>query len=158
MPTSRASGRALAANRRLQIELELVNGPPARLDPAVEVITYTVVIDVDGDGQPDFRLLYGNDVDGQTGFRRVAREPSHGRGRVRATVPGLGRRSADSTITFRSDGPRWGRRAPTPWPRPWSASTTPVAGATRRWTNSVDHAPDQQWPRPNPRWVEVGGV
>ena len=57
-------GAALAANRRLQIELEMVNGPPVRLDPAVEVVTYTVVIDVDGDGQPDFRLIYGNDVEG----------------------------------------------------------------------------------------------
>ena len=75
-------GASLVANRRLQIELELVNDPPARMDPAVEVVTYTVVIDIDGDGQPDFRLLYGNDIEGQTGYAASLENRLTGEGRV----------------------------------------------------------------------------
>ena len=150
-------GAALATNRRLQIELEMVNGPPARLDPAVEVVTYTVVIDVDGDGQPDFRLIYSNDVEGLTGFQPSLENRLTGSVKSGDGFPGTVT-VRNSTITFTV------RRSALGAPRAYAMAATvervysPGGVGDPEGDNSVDHAPDQQWPRPNPRWVEVGGV
>jgi hypothetical protein len=150
-------GAALAANRRLQIELEMVNGPPVRLDPAVEVVTYTVVIDVDGDGQPDFRVIYSNDVDGLTGFQPSLENRLTGEVQSGDAFPGsVAVRNATITFTI--------RRAALGAPRAYALAATaerayyPGGRGDPEVDSSVDHAPDQQWPRPNPRWVEVGGV
>ena len=148
---------SLAANRRLEIDLKLLHGPPPRLDPAVEVVTYTVVIDIDGDGQPDFKVIYGNDIDGQNGFaaslenRRTGRIDSGNAFPGSVTVKG-------STITFLV------RRQALGTPRAYALAATvervyhPGGQSDPEVEDSVDNAPDQQWPRPNPRWLEVGGV
>jgi LysM repeat protein len=150
-------GAALATNRRLLIELEMVNGPPTRLDPSVEVVTYTVVIDVDGDGQPDFRVLYSNDVEGLTGFHPSLENRLTGQVRSGDSFPGSVT-ERNGTITFTV------RRAALGAPRAYALAATvertysPGGRGDPEVQSSVDHAPDQQWPRPNPRWVEVGGV
>ena len=64
----------------------------------------------------------------------------------------------DGTITFTI------RRSALGAPRAYALAATaertyyPGGRGDPEVDSSVDHAPDQQWPRPNPRWVEVGGV
>ena len=148
---------SLAANRRLQIDLKLLNGPPARLDPAIEVITYTVVIDTDGDGQPDFKLIYSNDIDGQNGFAASLEDRRSGQIDSGGSFPGTVT-VKNSTITFLI------RRTALGAPRAYALAATvereyhPGGADDPEVEDSVDSAPDQQWPRPNPRWLEVGGV
>ncbi|MCY7418056.1 MAG: LysM peptidoglycan-binding domain-containing protein [Chloroflexi bacterium] len=148
---------SLVANRRLQIDLELVNGPPARLDPEVEVVTYTVVIDIDGDGQPDFKLLYSNDIEGESGFASSLENRMTGQIQSGDSFPGSVSVKKD-TITFVV------RRAALGTPRAYALAATveriyyPGGRGDPEVLDSVDNAPDQQWPRPNPRWIEVGGV
>ena len=147
----------LAANRRLQIDLKLIKGPPPRLDPAVEAVTYTVVIDIDGDGQPDFKLIYGNDIDGQNGFAASLEDRRSGQIHSGSSFPGSVTVKS-STITFLV------RRAALGTPRAYALAATverayhPGGADDPEVEDSVDNAPDQQWPRPNPRWLEVGGV
>ena len=148
---------SLAANRRLQIDLKLLNGPPARLDPAIEVITYTVVIDTSGDGQPDFKIIYSNAIDGQNGFAASLEDRRSGQIDSGSSFPGTVNVKS-STITFLI------RRAALGAPRAYALAATvereyhPGGANDPEVEDSVDSAPDQQWPRPNPRWLEVGGV
>ncbi len=148
---------SLIANRRLQIQLELVNAPPARMDPGVEVVIYTVVIDIDGDGQPDFKLIYSNDIDGQTGYAASLEDRLTGRIESGEAFPGSVT-VRDGTITFTV------RRTALGTPRSYALAATaermyyPNGRDDPDFEDSIDNAPDQQWPRPNPRWVEVGGV
>ncbi len=148
---------SLIANRRLQIQLDLVNGPPARMDPGVEVVIYTIVIDIDSDGQPDFKLIYSNDIDGQTGYAASLEDRLTGRIESGDAFPGSVTVKG-GTITFTV------RRAALGTPRAYALAATaermyyPGGRDDPDFEDSIDNAPDQQWPRPNPRWVEVGGV
>lgn len=148
---------ALISNRRLQIRMGLVNGPPPRMDPAVEVVTYTVFIDVDGDGQPNFSLVYSNDVDGQSGYAASLANRETGEVQAGASFPGTVTVKGD-TITFVI------RRSALGAPRAYALAATvertyhPNGQGDPQVDDSIDHAPDQQWPRPNPRWLDVGGV
>jgi LysM repeat protein len=148
---------SLVTNRRLEIDLGLVNGPPVRLDPTVEVVTYTVVIDIDGDGQPDFKLLYGNDIDGESGFAASLENRLTGQIQSGDSFPGSVAVKKD-TVTFLI------RRTALGTPRAYALAATveriyyPGGRSDPEVQDSVDNAPDQQWPRPNPRWLEVGGV
>ncbi len=152
---TRASAE-LVDDRRLRIELTLVNGPPERMDPSVERVRYVAVVDVDGDGQPDYRLLYANDVEGERGFAPVLLDRTTGKVRAGEDFPGQvsvqGRRVTFTVRRQALDSPR----------------TFAVAVAVEReyhpggrddpdLEEGTDLAPDQQWPRPNPRWLQVGG-
>ena len=116
-----------------------------------------MVVDVDGDGQPDFRLLYANDIEGETGFAAALLDRRSGDVRVGADFPGQvavsGRRVAFTV-----------RRQALGSPRAFAiaASTErvyhPGGGGDPEVEQSNDHVPDQQWPRPNARWLEIGGV
>ena len=147
----------LAANGRLQIDIKLLNHPPARLDPAIEVLTYTVVIDTTADGQPDFKVIYGNDIDGQNGFAASLEDRRSGQIDSGASFPGTVSVKG-STLTFLI------RRTALGAPRSYALAATvereyhPGGADDPEVEDSVDNAPDQQWPRPNPRWLEVGGV
>lgn len=148
-------GASLTTGQRIQVDLKLVNGPPARMDSAFEVVLYTVIIDVDGDGQPDYKLLYGNDLDGQTGYAASMEDRRTGQVESGALFPGtvsVGGR----TITFLIRRTALG--APRAFALAASAERTyyPGGRGDREVDESVDRAPDQQWPRPNPRWVELG--
>ena len=148
---------SLAANRRLQIDLKLIHGPPPRLDPAVEVVTYTVVIDTGGDGQPDFKIIYGNDIEGQSGFAASLEDRRTGQIRSGDSFPGTVS-VKNNTLTILI------RRNALGTPRAYALAATvervyhPGGASDPEVEDSVDSAPDQQWPRPNPRWLEVGGV
>jgi LysM repeat protein len=148
----------LVDDRRIVVDVVLVNAPPARMDPDVETIRYVVVIDVDGDGQPDYRLLYANDVEGQTGFAAALQDRRTGRERAGADAfPGSvtvsGRR-----VSFLV------RRQALGSPRSFAVATSvervyrPGGLGDPEQESSSDQAPDQQWPRPNPRWLVIGGV
>jgi hypothetical protein len=126
------------------------------MDPSVEVVRYIAVVDVDADGQPDFRLLYANDLEGQAGFGRAMLDRRTGKVRSGDDFPGQvsvqGRR-----VSFTV------RRQALGSPRSFAVAVSvereyhPDGTGDPDREASSDLAPDQQWPRPNPRWLEVGG-
>jgi LysM repeat protein len=152
---TRASAE-LVDDKRIAIELTLVSGPPARMDPSVEIMRYVAVVDVDGDGQPDYRLLYANDVEGQSGFTGALLDRRSGKVRAGSDFPGQvavqGRR-----VTFTV------RRQALGAPRSFALAVSvereyrPDGRDDPELEYSSDLAPDQQWPRPSARWLEVGG-
>jgi murein DD-endopeptidase MepM/ murein hydrolase activator NlpD len=152
---TRASAE-LVDDRRLRIELTLVNAPPDRMDPSVETVRYIAVVDVDSDGQPDYRVLYANDVEGQSGFAAALLDRRTGKVRAGSQFPGQvdvqGRRV---TLTV--------RRQALSSPRSFAVAVSvereyrPGGRGDPDLESSADQAPDQQWPRPNARWLEVGG-
>ncbi len=152
---TRASAE-LVDDRRIRIDLTLVAPPPGRMDPSVEALRYVAVIDVDSDGQPDYRLLYGNDVEGEKGFGRVLLDRRTGKVRSGDDFPGQvsveGRK-----VSFIV------RRQALGSPRSFAVAVSvereyhPDGPGDPDREYSSDLAPDQQWPRPNPRWLEVGG-
>jgi LysM repeat protein len=63
------SGLGVRAERTdLRVELALAARPPAASDPEFEALDYIVVIDVDDDGQPDYRIKWSNEVEGEDGL------------------------------------------------------------------------------------------
>lgn len=146
----------LVDDRRIQVELALVNAPPDRMDPAIEALRYIVVVDVDADGQPDFRLVYGNDVEGESGFSQALLDRRSGKVRRGDEFPGQveiqGRRVVFTVRRQALGSPRTFALAASVERdyRPGGRSDPDVEA-------SVDRAPDQQWPLPNPRWLEVAG-
>lgn len=148
---------SLANDRRLLITVQLVNAPPPRMDPEIETLRLVVVVDVDGDGQPDFRLLYANDIDGEDGFSWSLEDRRTGDVRSGDDFPGSvtveGRRVIFSVRRAALGAPRAYRMAAT-----LERIYSPGGAGDPDAEYAVDKAPDQQWPRPNPRWLEVGGV
>ncbi len=116
-----------------------------------------MVIDIDGDGQPDFSLHYGNDIEGQSGYAASLENRLTGKVASGDAFPGSVT-AKDGTITFTV------RRTALGTPRSYALAATaerlyyPGGRNDPEVDDSIDHAPDQQWPRPNPRWLEVGGV
>jgi LysM repeat protein len=139
----------------LIVEIRAVAAPP-ETDPEVEEIIYTVHLDVTGDAVADARLSFGNRVDpaaprfapaftdlvtGQTRTGRafpgiVEIDGLHVRFQVDRAALGSGRRYAIAAAIERRF-------------YPGGAGDPDVESA-------IDRIPDQQWPRPNPRWLEVG--
>jgi LysM repeat protein len=152
---TRASAELLD-DRRIRIDLTLVNAPPARMDPAVETVRYVVVVDIDADGQPDYRLLYANDVEGTAGFATALLDRRTGKVRTGGDFPGQVSVSG-RTVSFTV------RRQALGSPRTFAVAVAvqreyhPGGASDPEEEASSDLAPDQQWPRPNPRWLEVGG-
>ena len=146
----------LVDDRRMRVEVTLVSAPPARMDPDVEAVRYVAVVDVDADGQPDYRVLYANDVEDQTGFVGALLDRRSGKVRAGADFPGQvavqGRRVL---LTV--------RRQALGSPRSFSVAISverefrPNGPGGTEQESSTDQTPDQQWPRPNARWLEVGG-
>lgn len=139
----------------VRIELGLVSKAPPRIDPEYESLVYTVVMDVDDDGQPDYRLKYGNDGD-ETGALTVSLEDRRsGTVLTGDEFPGdLEVKQGALVWTVDNDaiggGARYRIAAKAErsfWP---GGRSDPEVEAT------LDLAPNQQWPRPNPRWVELG--
>jgi LysM repeat protein len=147
----------LLDDKRLRIALQLVHAPPDRMDPDVEAARYIVVIDIDGDGQPDYRLLYANDVEGLTGFSGALLDRRSGDVRQGTDFPGQVATSG-RTITFTV------RRQALGSPRTFAIAASvervyhPGGKGDAEVEQTTDHVPDQQWPRPNARWLEIGGV
>lgn len=143
------------AGRNLLITLGLTSRPPARIDPEYESLVYTVVIDTDDDGQPDYRVKYGNDGE-ESGAMTTSLE-DRGTGVIQAGVDFPGTLEVKgSTLNWTIDldalggGARWRLAA--------KAERTffPGGRADPETEPTLDFAPNQQWPKPNPRWVELG--
>jgi LysM repeat protein len=145
---------ARLASGRLQLRVSLVHAPPPRADPDVETIAYTVVVDTDSDDEPDYRIVYANDVQGVEGFGASIEDLASGRVRRGDEFPGtvvVGERSIRMAVDVRALG------AP--------GTYALAAGVERRFylggrddpevEEDIDFAPDQQWPLPNPRWIVV---
>jgi LysM repeat protein len=93
----------------LAVSVVLLHAPPTRADPTVDRITYTVVIDTEGDGQPNFRLLYGDTIDGQIGFASSFEDLTLGETLSGSAFPGTVTVGARA-ITFRLDRSRLGEQ------------------------------------------------
>lgn len=151
-------GLGIRASRgTVRIELGLTSKPPLQIDPEYESLMYTVVIDVDDDGQPDYRLRYGNDGGDETGAMRPSLEDrTTGTIRGGPDFPGSLELKLNGAIVWTVDGDalgggnRWriaARAERSSWP---GGRSDPEVIST------IDLAPNQQWPRLNPRWVELG--
>jgi LysM repeat protein len=151
-----SSTAEIVDDRRIRVEMALVSAPPSRMDPSVEAVRYIAVVDVDSDGQPDYRLVYANDVEDQTGFAGALLDRRTGRVRAGAEFPGQvsvqGRK-----VTFTV------RRQALGSPRLFALAVSvereyrPEGPNDPEPETSSDQSPDQQWPRPNARWLEIGG-
>jgi LysM repeat protein len=143
------------SGRNLVITLGLTSRPPASIDPEYESLMYTVVIDVDDDDQPEYRLKYGNDGE-ESGALTVSLE-DRGTGTILAGDDFPGELSIKgSTITWTIDPDALGGGAR--WRLAAKAERTfyPGGRADPETEPTLDFAPNQQWPKPNPRWVELG--
>jgi LysM repeat protein len=143
--------------RRVAIEFLLIHAPPQRLDPDVEVVSYTVEIDTEGDGQPDYRLVYANDAQGQGRFMPSIEDRTSGRIRTGNTFPGEVE-VTERALRFRVNRAAFGT------PRSYRMAFKverefyPNGTADPTVESSVDYAPEQQWPRPNAQWMRLAGV
>jgi LysM repeat protein len=149
-------GARLDTQRRILVQVVLVHMPPPRMDPGVEVVTYTIEIDTEGDGQPDFRVVYSN-AEGTGRFTAALEDRTSGRIRAGDAFPGTVE-VGERVMRFRMNRAAFGdpRRYLLAFKaeRLFHPDGIDAPGAEA----SADYAPDQQWPRPNPRWVEIGGV
>jgi LysM repeat protein len=146
----------LIDDRRIRVELTLVSGPPARMDPSVEAVRYVAVVDVDSDGQPDYRVVYANDVEDEDGFTGALLDRRSGKVRAGADFPGqVGVEGRRVLLTV--------RRQAMGSPRSFAVAVSverdfrPSGEGDPEAEHSSDLTPDQQWPRPNARWLHVGG-
>jgi LysM repeat protein len=136
------------------IQLNVVAPPPAA-SPDVEQIIYTVNIDTTGDGEPDFRLLASNalapGVDYAAVFIDLAASTTTAVGSFPGTFEVEGTAIRFEVLRSALGDPRQYAIAATAERRfyPGGVDDPEVEAA-------VDRAPDQQWPRVNARWLEIG--
>ena len=100
-------------------------------------------------------VRYGNAIRGVTGFGLALEQRATTRTIVGAKVPGtvtVGRSSITITLDRRAIG------GGTQFALAASSESDDRPGEPGRVVVTNDYAPDQQWPRPNPRWLEVGGT
>ncbi len=138
----------------LLMEIRLVGTPPP-LDPSVEQLTFTIHLDANGDGEPDFTIVYSNALGGQSGYAASLSNIATGEQFLGAAFPGTVQVS-DATVHITVPLSALGT----------SRSFGLAAEADRRFypggpgdsevEASVDMAPNQQWPHANARWVTVG--
>jgi LysM repeat protein len=135
----------------LHMELDLSGAPLGAADPKVEKVIYTVLIDTNADAVPEYVLTYRSG--GPKGaFVLALQDRATGTTRTGAAVPGTV--SAGGTaivLTLRTSAVGGGTR----FALAASAERDYRASGTGPYDVTVDRAPDQQWPRPNPRWIEV---
>jgi LysM repeat protein len=139
----------------LRVELALAARPPAASDPEFEALDYVVVIDVDDDDQPDYRIKWSNQVEGEDGLAPSFEDRGNALILAGAAFPG-GFEVRRSALVWTIDGSALGGG------RRWRLA----ARVERTWypggrsdpeaETSIDYAPDIQWPQPNARWVELG--
>jgi LysM repeat protein len=140
----------------LIVEIRGVAAPP-ETDPEVEEVTYTLHLDVTNDAEPDVRLAFGNRVDPRTGtYAPAFTDLVTGQTRTGASAfPGVVEID-EPHVRFQVDRAALG-----------AARRFAIAASIERHfypggredpdvETAIDKIPDQQWPRPNPRWLEVG--
>jgi LysM repeat protein len=150
-------GASLAAGRKVLIELRLVHAPPPRVDPSVEVLTYTAVIDTAGDPEPEYRVVFANDGEGNGRFVATLEDRTTGRIRSGVSFPGEVEVS-DRALRFRINRAALGD--PARYLVAFKVERQDLSNGEDDPTveTSVDFAPDQQWPRANPRWLQIRGT
>jgi LysM repeat protein len=141
----------------LLMELQLLTSPPD-VDGTVEPIVYTINIDTTGDGEPDDAVTYQNNVPGQTGWVATLLDRVSGTQLSGPSFPGtvkVTQTAVDLVVSLESLG------VPSGHGQIDAAATVqrtflPDGPADTEPEQSIDRAPDQQWPGPNARWVTVG--
>lgn len=145
---ARFAGADLVVGIRVGVE-------PPPLDPDVEAMDYVVAIDTTGDDRPDYQLLITN----------ATLEPVDYGPRLTDLATGTALDGIDFPGTVELDGDtlrlRVGRDA---IGNPLRASLAalsrrqffPNGRADPEVQEAIDRAPDQQFPRPNPDWLEIG--
>jgi LysM repeat protein len=140
----------------VRMEIDLAATPPRRADPAVETLTYTILIDTDANGDPDYRLVYGNAIPGTDGFGLSLQERATAQTLVGADVPATVTLGTDS-ITIQLDRSAIGGARQLALAASVERDYRAGGAGDPEVDLSFDYTPNQQWPRPNPRWVDVGG-
>lgn len=136
------------------IEL-LVVAPPPSASPDVEQISYTVNIDTNDDGEPDFRLVASNTLESDLDYAAtlivLATEVASPAGSFPGSFEIDGAALRFDVLRASLGDPRRYAMAATAERRffPGGANDPEVEAA-------LDRAPDQQWPRANARWLEIG--
>jgi hypothetical protein len=149
-------GASLDGARRVQIELRLVHSPPARVDPSVEVVRYTAVIDTTGDAEPEYRVVFANDGEGDGRFVAALEDRTSGRIRSGDGFPGVVE-VGERALRFRINRAALGD--PSRYMVAFKVERQEFPGeGDSTVLSSVDFAPDQQWPRANPRWLRIRGA
>ncbi|MEA2623933.1 MAG: hypothetical protein QOH61_2843 [Chloroflexota bacterium] len=138
----------------LLMEMQLLSGPPS-VDPSVETVTYTINIDTNDDGEPDFAVTYGNAVGDQPGYAASLRNLGTGEELVGFFFPGTVEEQGDNiriAVSLAAIGDTGGYALAAGVKR----SFFPGGATDPQVETSVDLAPDEQWPSPNARWIRVG--
>ncbi len=145
---------AAVESQDLVMEILLINGPPT-VDPSVETITYTINIDTDGDGEPDFAIVYGNNLPGQPGFAALLRDRKLGVELVGSAFPGT---AAVVSKTVRVTVLRTALGDPAQYSLAAAVEREffPGGPGDSDTEASIDLDPNQQWPHPNAKWLEIG--
>jgi LysM repeat protein len=139
----------------LLVEVRLLGTPP-RLDPAVEQLTFTVNIDINGDGQPDDTVVVSNNtLPGRPGYAGSLNNRATGVRLVAGAFPGsITVAALRVQVTLRlavlGTSRRFGLAAQV------ERRFFPGGPGDSEAERSLDMAPDQQWPRPNAHWLTVG--
>jgi LysM repeat protein len=141
-------------SQSLVMEILLIGSPPPT-DPSVETVTYTVNIDTDGDDEPDFTVVYGNALPGQAGYAASLQDRKQGVELAGAEFPGT---VSVLSKTVRLTVPRAAFGDPAQYALALAAERQffPGGPGDSETEGSIDLDPNQQWPHPNARWLEIG--
>jgi LysM repeat protein len=140
--------------QNVTIEILLINGPPPT-DPSVETVTYTINIDTDTDGQPDYTVIYSNALPGQVGYAASLRDRKLGVELIGSSFPGT---AAVLSKTVKLTLPRAALGDPAQYGLAATAARAffPGEPGDSESESSLDLDPNQQWPNLNPKWLEIG--
>lgn len=137
----------------LYVEVVMVSGAPS-LDPEVEQLDTTVYIDTDGDDDPEARLLASNTLTTTSDYGATLEDLETGAVSDVTAFPGVFTVGPNSFIFEVS-------RATLGDPRTYAVAASverrfyPGGLSDPEVETTIDRSPDQQYPRANPRWVEV---
>ena len=136
------------SGRDLVIEVDLGSTPPRKVTPTREALSYQLAIDLDDDDAPDAFLTWATGSDGRLAptLRDLRSGEERGGDRYPGTVALRGT-TIVWTLPVRTLGGGIRYRVAA------TAERTAGSGAGAR---TLDRAPDQSWPLPNPRWFEIG--
>jgi LysM repeat protein len=145
---------AAVGSRDLVMEILLINGPPPT-DPSFETVTYTINVDTDGDGQPDYSVIYSNALAGQVGYAASLKDQKVGVELAGPSFPGVAR-VLSKTIQLTVPRVALGDPAQYALAAVAERAFLPGGPGDSETEGSIDLDPNQQWPHPNARWLEIG--
>lgn len=138
------------SGRDLVVEIDLGSTPPRRVTPSTEEIRYTVAIDMDDDDAPDHLVTWSTGSDGR--FSPALTSVATGDERRGDRFPGsISLRGTTIVVAIPEKELGGGIR--------YRVAVTAEQRSGRSGDGAavtIDRAPDQSWPLPNPRWYEIG--